>query len=402
MQARGARLGYDLSSWNMGRPRPEPAVEQLISGELMRVVICGGGVIGACIAYFLTRRGIDVTVVERTEVAAAASGKAGGFLALDWCAGTPLDALARRSFALHAALPDEVAGDWGYRRMTAYSGFVVPERDARRHIAAELAWLSDGVVIGSQLGTAETVAIVHPRAFTTAMMSAAQSHGAEVRRGRVTGVARRTDGSTVEGVEVDGGVIEADAVIVAMGPWSVISAKWISLPAVFGQRSPSLVYDTGTDVPAEALFLDYQEESGAVLTVEVFPRANGNTLATAFSEQAPLPFDPAAVAPEPGEIDRLQAICERLSPAFRAEKIIARQACFRPVTRDGLPLIGRVPQIEGVYVATGHNVWGILNAPATGEALAELIADGAAHSTDLTPFDPSRLQPLDPSLLRSS
>jgi hypothetical protein len=32
------------------------------------------------------------------------------------------------------------------------------------------------------------------------------------------------------------------------------------------------------------------------------------------------------------------------------------------VTQDGLPLIGRVPQIEGVYVATGHNVWGILNA----------------------------------------
>ena len=46
----------------------------------MRVVICGGGVIGACAAYFLSRRGIDVTVVERTDVAAAASGKAGGFL----------------------------------------------------------------------------------------------------------------------------------------------------------------------------------------------------------------------------------------------------------------------------------------------------------------------------------
>jgi glycine/D-amino acid oxidase-like deaminating enzyme len=65
----------------------------------MRVVICGGGVIGACTAYFLSRRGIEVTVVERTEVADAASGKAGGFLALDWCTGSPLDALARRSLA---------------------------------------------------------------------------------------------------------------------------------------------------------------------------------------------------------------------------------------------------------------------------------------------------------------
>src|SRR5436190_24308490 len=113
----------------------------------MRVVICGGGVIGACTAYFLSHRGIDVTVVERTEVAAAASGKAGGFLALDWCAGTPLDALARRSFVLHAALPGEIAGDWGYRRMTAYSGFVASARDARRHLPARLDWLSDGAVI---------------------------------------------------------------------------------------------------------------------------------------------------------------------------------------------------------------------------------------------------------------
>ena len=63
----------------------------------MRVVICGGGVIGACTAYFLARRGVEVTVVERTAVACAASGKAGGFLAFDWCAGGPLDALARRS-----------------------------------------------------------------------------------------------------------------------------------------------------------------------------------------------------------------------------------------------------------------------------------------------------------------
>jgi hypothetical protein len=101
--------------------------------------------------------------VERTEVAAAASGKAGGFLALDWCAGTPLDALTRRSFALHAALPSEIAGDWGYRRMTAYSGFVVPERDARRHVPAELDWLADGIVIASRLGTTQTTAIVHPR-----------------------------------------------------------------------------------------------------------------------------------------------------------------------------------------------------------------------------------------------
>jgi glycine/D-amino acid oxidase-like deaminating enzyme len=369
-----------------------------MGGEVMRVVICGGGVIGACTAYFLSRRGTNVIVVEGTEVAAAASGKAGGFLALDWCTGSPLDALARRSFALHAALPNEIADDWGYRRMTAYSGFVVPARDARRHLPAQLDWLSDGVVIASRLGTAETTAIVHPRAFTAAMMSAAQRYGAELRQGRVSGIVRREDGLAVVGVEVDGVVIEADAVVLAMGPWSLRATEWIALPPVFGRRSPSLVYDTGMDIPAEALFLDYHDASGAVVAVEVFPRAHGNTLVTAFSDEAPLPRDPAAVTPDPSELDRLQAICERLSPIFSANRIVARQACFRPVTEDGLPLIGKVPQIEGSFVATGHSVWGILNAPATGEALAELVTDGIARSTDLRPFDPSRLRPLDPSL----
>ena len=85
---------------------------------------------------------------------------------------------------------------------------------------------------------------------------------------------------------------------------------------------------------------------------------------------------------------------------FHAEKTIARQACFRPVTQDGLPLIGKIPRSKGIYVATGHNVWGVLNAPASGEAIAELITDGAAHSIDLAPFDPLRLPAVDPSLLR--
>ena len=71
----------------------------------MRVVICGGGVTGACIAYFLQRRGVHVTVVECNEVAGAASGKAGGFVALDWCGGSPLDALARHGWPRSLMFP---------------------------------------------------------------------------------------------------------------------------------------------------------------------------------------------------------------------------------------------------------------------------------------------------------
>jgi glycine/D-amino acid oxidase-like deaminating enzyme len=368
----------------------------------MRVVICGGGVIAACTAYFLARRGVEVIVVERKEVACAASGKAGGFLALDWCAGSALDALARRSFALHAQLVNELGGNWAYRRMNAYSGYVVADRDARRSAPSRLSWLREGVVISGQLGNPQTTAIVHPRKFTTALMHAAQNRGAQLRSGCVTGLLRSAADSVVSGVEIDGEPLAADATLIAMGPWSILAAQWLPLPAVLGQQSPSLVYDTGTSVPADALFLEYRERSGAELSVEVFPRADGSTHVTAFSSQNLLPLDPAQIAPEADAIERLQAICERLSPAFQSDRIIARQACFRPVTQDFLPLIGKVPAIDGAYIATGHNVWGILNAPATGEATSELIADGVARSTDLTPFDPARLRAVDPGRVRAN
>ena len=77
----------------------------------MHVLICGGGVIGASVAYFLSRRGVKTTVIESTGLACAASGKAGGFLARDWCDGTPLQYLARRSFALHAELAESLGND---------------------------------------------------------------------------------------------------------------------------------------------------------------------------------------------------------------------------------------------------------------------------------------------------
>jgi len=89
----------------------------------MRVVICGGGVVGASTAYFLSRRGAAVTVVERAAVACAASGKSGGFLAFDWCDGTPLQNLARRSFRLHAQLAEEIDANWGFRRLVTNGGY---------------------------------------------------------------------------------------------------------------------------------------------------------------------------------------------------------------------------------------------------------------------------------------
>jgi glycine/D-amino acid oxidase-like deaminating enzyme len=359
----------------------------------MRVLIVGAGVIGTSIAYHLAARGAGVVVLERKGVACAASGKSGGFLALDWCDGTPLMGLARRSFALHAELSGSLDGDWGYRVMTTYAGEV--GRSSALTLGAEPEWISADVAIAGQIGSTATTAQVHPAAFTVGIMRAAEARGAEVRLGEAKGLLRRN--GEVVGVLFNGEALEADAVVIAMGPWSILAAEWLPLPPVFGLKGHSLVFQTDALIPPEALFLEYAEPGGSMLTPEVFPRADGTTYVCGISSESSLPLDPGLVAPDDGAIDRLKALCNRMSPILARAPVLVSQACFRPVTADGLPLIGAVPGAQGAYVATGHSVWGILNAPATGEAVAELILDGAAHSVDLSPFNPARFAALDPN-----
>jgi glycine/D-amino acid oxidase-like deaminating enzyme len=62
-------------------------------------------------------------------------------------------------------------------------------------------------------------------------------------------------------------------------------------------------------------------------------------------------------------------------------------------------VIGPVPQLAGAFLATGHSVWGMLNAPGTAEALSELIIGGRSHHLNLDAFLPSRLPALDPKAL---
>ncbi len=150
----------------------------------MRVIVCGGGVIGASTAYFLSRRGAEVTLVERTGVANASSGKAGAFLALDWSRGSALDALSRRSFVLHAQVAEELDDDWGYQRVTTYGAYAAPGLGGRRGAVPGRGWLSDGVAVTGQLGSTETTAMVHPRRFTEAMLRAAMAHGPNSGLGR--------------------------------------------------------------------------------------------------------------------------------------------------------------------------------------------------------------------------
>jgi glycine/D-amino acid oxidase-like deaminating enzyme len=362
----------------------------------MRVLICGGGVIGACTAYFLSRRRVEAVVIERTGIACAASGKSGGFLALDWCDGTPLAPLARRSFALHAELAATVGG-WGYRRLETLGVAASARRPLRGSGTGLPAWVAPEAVLQQQLGSTRTTAQIHPEQLTRGMMDAAIAGGARLQRGEVTGLVRRAD--RVTGVLVGATPIEADAVVIALGPWSLLACRWLPLPMIYGLKGHSVIVRSGEASP-HALFLEYEAEDGAVHAPEVFPRPDGTTYVCGLSAEAPLPLDPADVGTDAGAQAALKAMIRGFAPALADAEVVAAQACYRPVTRDGLPLIGAVPEVAGAYVATGHSVWGMLNGPATGEAMAELIADGRT-TVDIAAFDPARLPALPRDAVRA-
>jgi glycine/D-amino acid oxidase-like deaminating enzyme len=355
------------------------------------VVVCGAGVVGASVAYFLARRGVAVTVVERSAVACAASGKSGGFLALDWCDDSPLGPLARASFALHAALARELGTDYGYRRMET---FMLAAREqgapAGGHRVAAPAWLDGAGVVRAVLGSTETTAQVDPAPFTAALIAAATRHGCVLRPGVVEDV--RQGNGVASGVRIDGETVAADAVVLAMGPWTGRLARALRLPRVRGLKGYSVTL-TGAEAPAHALFVDYRTADGHRLEPEIFPRPDGSVYVCGMADPQPLPDSPEGVEVSDAACTALARAAGRVSTRLAAARIDRRQACYRPITDDGLPLIGRVPGAAGAYVATGHGPWGMLNAPATGLALAELIVDGTASVVDLRPFDPARLPP---------
>jgi glycine/D-amino acid oxidase-like deaminating enzyme len=354
------------------------------------VIVCGAGVVGASVAYFLARRGVAVTVIERSGVACAASGKSGGFLALDWCDGSALGPLARASFALHAELAKELATDYGYRRMDTFM-LAARERGTVTggHRVAAPRWLDGSGIVTATLGSTETTAQVTPAPFTQALIDGARAHGAKLHIGVVEDVARR-DGA-VAGVETaDGQTLDGDAVVLAMGPWTSRLAGRLQLPNIYGLKGYSVTL-AAPDVPAHALFVDYRTSDGRALEPEIFPRPEGEVYICGMADPAPLPESPEMVEVNDASCAVLARAAGRVSTTLAEARILRRQACYRPVTDDGLPLIGRVPGLRGAFVATGHGPWGMLNAPATGLALAELIADGAPSLVDLRAFDPARL-----------
>lgn len=212
----------------------------------------GGGIQGAAVAFYLSKNGANVIIVEKSFVAAAASGKAGGFLARNWGHGCTVE-LQEKSFDLLVDIVKEL-GILSYREIKALTV------DGNKEGTNDASWLDRRAKSSLMVDTA--TAQVTPVDLTEAYVKAAISMGAELKIANATGI--KTERGEVVGVEIEGeNVLETRKVVVCLGPWSGVFCEdhfGLHLPMV-GIKSTSIIIKDVPSLQAEPRACFCEEDS---------------------------------------------------------------------------------------------------------------------------------------------
>jgi glycine/D-amino acid oxidase-like deaminating enzyme len=414
------------------------------------IVIVGGGIIGSTTAYFLTRHPKynpalhSIHLIEATSIAAGASGKAGGLLAL-WAYPSCLVPL---SFRLHAQLAKEHGGQerWGYRRLGCgelgargrvvsgkrggsgdvkgtseeTSGLHTSDGKAdgnaslqtrtqesvknlkRAGLPEDLDWFADECVQSyDSMGTPEDTAQVHPYQFTTSMASLAEDKGVKITLGSVTSINQSSSG--VESVTYtpqgskDPITLPATDIVITAGPWT--KRVWPGTP-IGGLRAhsvtirpsrPTSAYAIFTSITLPRNFRNGVKSAPQHVTPEVYARPNDELYACGAVDH--LVLLPATAVEVRVDETRCQDIVDyvgSISDELRDGEVLTRQACYLPqVETGGGPLVGPTGT-RGVWMAAGHTCWGIQNGPGTGKVMSQFVMDGKAGSANVASLDPRK------------
>lgn len=352
------------------------------------VAIIGAGVSGCATAYYLAKQGVNVTVVEREAIGSCASGYALGLLNPLFGNGIPgpVQPIAEKGFEMHTALwPDiqsESGVDFQIRLMPHFEVCMTEEEvfenktemkrwDKTKGFSAK--WVGPGElqaveprITGDAKGAVlvKKVGVLDSYRYTLALAQAAEHHGAVFLNRDVTGILSSNCRAT--GVEWDGGHIDCDIVVVAMGPWSANVSEWLGFGIEVEPLKGQILYLDGLNKP-----LDYHVH-GACSFVQ---KADGRVWVAATEEHAG--FDTSTTT---SARDYLMERAISIMPSLGDLQLVNQTACLRPVTPDSGPIIGKAPGWEGVFLATGAEKKGILISPVIGKATADLVTKG---STDL-------------------
>jgi len=375
------------------------------------VIIIGGGVTGASIAFHLAALGTrDVLLLERQFLAAGGTGRSVGIVRQLYP--TPeTSQMVVRSLAAFRAFRDAVGGESGY----VGCGVVIGISSAMRVKLEETINLQRRFGVRAEVLEPRELARVEPRinadhlgailyepdsgygdptAVTTGYAEAARRLGVRIEQG-VEVVAIRTNGDRATGVETAAGErIEAPVVVNAAGLWSraVAQLAGVELPIVIGRHPVFVVErDAGFGRP-HLVYLDLAGGSYAR------PETGGLTLTGSLTDdEAQHPMEPDELGGDVS-LDEATAVLERTSraiPRLAESRYRRGWAGAFDITPDWMPILDESP-VRGFWIATGMSGHGFKLSPAVGEMMAALIT-GAAPPVNPAPFALGRFTAKSPS-----
>lgn len=352
-----------------------------------KIIVIGAGIVGASTAYYLAKKGADVTIVDRSDEGQATAAAAG--MICPWLSQRRNKAwyfLVRNGAKLYPSLVEELREDGekdtGYSRVGALCIHNEQEklermRDRaimRREEAPEIG----EVTLLDEAQTKERLPLlasgyravhvaggarVDGRKLRDALISAALKHGATVKKGSAELVA---DGDKITGITLEGSFLEADQVVAATGAWmnELFSPLGVQFQA-YPQR-------------AQIIHLQLKDANTANWPVLIPPKRHymlgfdGGRIVAGATHEDDTGFDCRITAG--GQHEILSHILE-LAPGLSDATISETRVGFRPFTPNFLPVIGRLPGYEGIVLANGLGSSGLTMGPFIGKQLAGLVLD---------------------------
>ncbi len=386
--------------------------------EQTDVVVVGGGVVGTATAFHLAERGVETVLVDDDREGDATAAGAGIISPPtssrrendDWFAFA--EAAAAHYPNLIRRIQSQGVDDHGYEQGDMLSVALTDAEAEELEIDRERAAARDADFEEISPEEAEdafpalsgieralrfrNAARVDGATLTSGLRRAGRRTGLTTFAGEVEAI--EVEDGSVSGVVVDaagrtsrqeqqtaGGSerIEADRVVVAGGAWSSEFADDLGCSLPVEPIRGQIVHLDASDGPfdGEADF----PIVGSVGDNYIVPWGDGRIVVGATREHD-AGFDPRITA---GGVHEVLDAGLRLAPGLEDATFEEVRVGLRPGSPDGLPMLGKLPEVDGAYVATGHGPTGLTLGPYSGAVIAKLI-DGEEPDVDLSAFDPAR------------
>ena len=363
------------------------------------VIVVGGGIAGCLTGYWLAKAGVGVTILERDAVGSHASGFAFGGLGPLEGAGIPDTILDfsvwcfRRHETLYEELREETGIDTQFHHRDRLN-LAFTEAEAAQQKAAiawqaklpgfKVEWLEAAEAVKAEpranpacLGAsyAQGTGAVEAYRYNLAAAQAAEKHGATILQRRVVGLL--DDGGKCRGVKLETGELVAGAVVLAGGPWAGGMSDWC-----------------GVDIPVRPL-------KGQIIRLQLSenPMVASLNYAGSYAASKPDGLIWAGTTEEEAGFDEELTTAARdkvmgdlltMAPSLAEAELVQQTACLRPLSADGMPIVGAVPVWENVYLATGGGRKGILWSTGMAQGLADLMLKGGSDVPDLAALSIAR------------